>query len=48
MDGIGQSADGGFFVGAHVQQMEGATFLLPLLQLQRSELWNCHDVVCVK
>ena len=48
MDSIGQSADGGFLVGAHVQQMERAAFLLLLLQLQRSDLWNRHDVMCVK
>ena len=48
MDGIGQSADGGFFVGAYIQQMERAAFVLPLSQLQRSEVWNRHDVVCVK
>ena len=48
MDGVRQGADGSFLVGAHVQQMERATFLLPLLQLQRGELRDRHDVVCVK
>ena len=48
MDGVRQGADGSFLVGAHVQQMERAAFFLPLLQLQRGELRDRHDVVCVK
>ena len=38
MNGSRQGADGAFFIGADVEQMKCAAFVLPLLQFGRREL----------
>ena len=42
VDGVGQGADGGFFVGTHVKQQKGFAVLPPALQFGRGELGDVH------